>query len=198
MGRFLTTRWYPATRRPAPVPPQSEIPEPSVGTKLLADHELLEAHVVQNTHPGGHQGEERAGWAMQVAGTQWSTNVAASLGSRAFRVVDASIFPTLMRAGLNVPVIMAAEKAAAMIANRRNTAPFKVRIEEVLPIGRRSITPLVRPRYHAAMQRSKRQFWHQKYAPDWTAGLDFTVLWPNISAMCHSKMNAHRKLLIIQ
>jgi 5-(hydroxymethyl)furfural/furfural oxidase len=37
------------------------------------------------------------------------------IGVEGLRVVDASIFPTIMTAGTNLPVLMAAEKAAAMV-----------------------------------------------------------------------------------
>jgi 5-(hydroxymethyl)furfural/furfural oxidase len=90
--------------------------------RLLANADSLDATVARNVLPGGH-----------VAGTcrmgdpgQRETVVDSGCRLRdllGLRVVDASIFPTLMTAGTNLPVMMAAEKAAEMIrADRRKMA----------------------------------------------------------------------------
>lgn len=44
------------------------------------------------------------------------------IGVEGLRVVDASIFPTLMNAGPNLPVLMAAEKVSAMAIEDRRSA----------------------------------------------------------------------------
>jgi choline dehydrogenase-like flavoprotein len=46
------------------------------------------------------------------------------LGVEGLRVVDASIFPTPMTGGTNLPVIMAAEKAADIVLKDRTVAPL--------------------------------------------------------------------------
>lgn len=48
------------------------------------------------------------------------------VGVEGLRVVDASIFPTLMNAGTNFPVMMAAEKVSEMIIEDRRAAPHTV------------------------------------------------------------------------
>jgi 5-(hydroxymethyl)furfural/furfural oxidase len=81
---------------------------------LLNNATALENHVMSNTQIGGHPaGTCRLGDAAR------DTTVVDSrcrvVGVDGLRVVDASIFPTLMRAGPNLPVMTAAEKAATMI-----------------------------------------------------------------------------------
>ena len=82
---------------------------------LLADEEALRAYVLAATYVGAHPaGTCRLGdpaQAMTVVDSRCRV-----VGVEGLRVVDASIFPTLMRAGPNIPVMMSAEKAAVMIA----------------------------------------------------------------------------------
>lgn len=85
---------------------------------LLADESRLGDFVKQAVLPGGHvSGTCRMGHPAH------SETVVDSrcrvVGMEGLRVVDASIFPTLMAAGTNLPVMMAAEKAAAMIVGDR-------------------------------------------------------------------------------
>jgi 5-(hydroxymethyl)furfural/furfural oxidase len=88
---------------------------------LLADPEALEQHVVSQTHPGAH-----VGGTCRMGDPQAPETVVDSacrvVGVEGLRIVDASIFPTLMRAGPMVPVMMAGEHAAALIrAERKET-----------------------------------------------------------------------------
>lgn len=82
---------------------------------LLADKGALDAVVQQAALPGGHvAGTCRMGDpGNKMTVTDSHCRV---VGLRGLRVVDASIFPTLMAAGTNLPVMMAAEKVAAGIA----------------------------------------------------------------------------------
>ena len=82
---------------------------------ILESEAALEQHVLTHAVPGGHPtGTCRMG------DTERKDTVIDSrcrlAGVEGVRVVDASIFPTPLRAGTNLPVMMAAEKAAAMIA----------------------------------------------------------------------------------
>jgi 5-(hydroxymethyl)furfural/furfural oxidase len=81
---------------------------------LLHDLPLLEMHVLQNVHPGGHPGGTCKIGSARSADTVVDERCRV-VGVDGLRVVDASIFPSLMRAGLNLPVMMAAEKAAVMM-----------------------------------------------------------------------------------
>jgi 5-(hydroxymethyl)furfural/furfural oxidase len=81
---------------------------------VLADEAALESFVMRGVLPGGHvAGSCRMGDAAQRETVVDSR--CRVLGVEGLRVVDASIFPTLMAAGTNLPVMMAAEKAAVMI-----------------------------------------------------------------------------------
>jgi 5-(hydroxymethyl)furfural/furfural oxidase len=75
------------------------------------------------SNPGGHpMGTCRMGdSADPQAVTDSSCRV---LGVEGLRVVDASIFPTPMTGGTNLPVIMAAEKAADIVLKDRTVAPL--------------------------------------------------------------------------
>ena len=82
---------------------------------LLEDEAALEAHILDNAQPGGHPGGTcRLGDPLDEATVVDSR--CRVVGIEGLRVVDASIFPTLMRSGTNLPTMMAAEKAAVMIA----------------------------------------------------------------------------------
>ncbi len=82
---------------------------------FIDDDAAVEAYVTAAALPGAHP----AG-TCQMGDPARDTSVVDSrcrvIGIDGLRVVDASIFPTLMRAGPNIPVMMAAEKAATMIA----------------------------------------------------------------------------------
>lgn len=93
---------------------------------LIRDPEAATALVKANTSPSTHpSGTCRLGHPNdKEAVTDSRCRV---LGVDNLRVVDTSIFPNLMTAGTNIPVIMAAEKAAAMaIEDLRATAPVAV------------------------------------------------------------------------
>lgn len=81
---------------------------------MLEDDEAFEKYVLTNTMAGGHPtGTCRLGDASQpdtVVDSRCKV-----VGVDGLRVVDASIFPTPLRAGTNLPSMMAAEKAASMI-----------------------------------------------------------------------------------
>jgi 5-(hydroxymethyl)furfural/furfural oxidase len=81
---------------------------------LLADDETLRSYVKAAVQTGAHH----SGTCRMGDPAQTSTVVDSRcrvVGVDGLRVVDASIFPSLMRAGPNIPVMMAAEKAAVMI-----------------------------------------------------------------------------------
>lgn len=80
---------------------------------LFADEEQLRAAIRQSASIGHYCGSCRMG-----DPAQRSTVVDSRckvVGVDGLRVVDVSIFPALMAAGTNLPVMMAAEKASAMI-----------------------------------------------------------------------------------
>jgi 5-(hydroxymethyl)furfural/furfural oxidase len=81
---------------------------------ITATAATLEHYVLTQTTPGGHPtGTCRLGDSAQddtVVDSRCRV-----IGVDGVRVADASIFPTPMRAGTNLPVMMAAEKAATMI-----------------------------------------------------------------------------------
>ena len=93
---------------------------------ILGDAEATARLILAQTSPTTHPaGTCRLGRPDQrEAVTDFRCRV---IGVEGLRVVDASIFPTLMTAGLNLPVIMAAEKAAQMaVEDRRKTSPAAV------------------------------------------------------------------------
>lgn len=82
---------------------------------VIGDREAVRALVAASVVPGGHvAGTCRMGDpAQRLTVTDSRCRV---VGLNGLRVVDTSIFPTLMAAGTNLPVMMAAEKAAKMIS----------------------------------------------------------------------------------
>ncbi len=93
---------------------------------LIRDPEATTALVKTNTSPSTHpSGTCRLG---NLADKQAVIDSRCRvIGLDNLRVVDASIFPNLMTAGTNIPVIMAAEKAAAMaMEDLRATSPAAV------------------------------------------------------------------------
>lgn len=93
---------------------------------LIRDPEAAAALVKTNTSPSTHpSGTCRLG---NLADKQAVIDSRCRvIGVDNLRVVDTSIFPNLMTAGTNIPVIMAAEKAAAMaIEDLRATSPAAV------------------------------------------------------------------------
>lgn len=88
--------------------------------EVIADPDALRQEVLRSVMPGGHV----AGTCRMGDPTRDDTVTDSRcrvVGVDGLRVVDASIFPTLMAAGTNLPVMMAAEKASSMILedNRR-------------------------------------------------------------------------------
>ncbi|HKY82164.1 MAG TPA: GMC family oxidoreductase [Sphingobium sp.] len=82
--------------------------------EVLADEANLEMALKFGTIPGAHPvGTCRMGDPAQK--TTVLDSRCRVVGMEGLRVVDASIFPTIMCAGPNLPVMMAAEKAATMI-----------------------------------------------------------------------------------
>jgi 5-(hydroxymethyl)furfural/furfural oxidase len=81
---------------------------------IIADDETLRNYVKAAVQPGAHHsGTCRMGdpaQPMTVVDSRCRV-----VGVDGLRIVDASIFPSLMRAGPNIPVMMAAEKLAVMI-----------------------------------------------------------------------------------
>jgi 5-(hydroxymethyl)furfural/furfural oxidase len=90
---------------------------------LLADPGRLPALLRTISNPGGHpMGTCRMGdTADPKAVTDSYCRV---LGIEGLRVVDASIFPMPMTGGTNLPVIMAAEKAADIVLKDRTVVPL--------------------------------------------------------------------------
>lgn len=82
--------------------------------ELSQEGPLLRSLIRHTTLPGGH-----VSGTCQMGSTNAPNSVTNSqcqvIGVSGLRVVDASIFPTLMTAGTNLPVMMAAEKVAASI-----------------------------------------------------------------------------------
>ncbi|RXT54252.1 GMC family oxidoreductase [Bradyrhizobium betae] len=88
-------------------------------SSILADADNLPAFVKSIVYPGGHPG----GTCQMGPKNQTSAVVDSRCrvwGVEGLRVVDASIFPTLMSGGTNIPTMMAAEKAADLILEDRN------------------------------------------------------------------------------
>jgi 5-(hydroxymethyl)furfural/furfural oxidase len=87
--------------------------------RLLADADRLPEVLRKISNPGGHpMGTCRMGdGADSQAVTDSDCRV---IGIDGLRVVDASIFPTPITGGTNIPVIMAAEKAADIMLRDRN------------------------------------------------------------------------------
>ena len=81
---------------------------------LLADDDTIRSYVAAAVQAGAHHSGT-----CRMGDPANDTTVVDSrcrvVGVEGLRVVDASIFPSLMRAGPNIPVMMCAEKAAAMI-----------------------------------------------------------------------------------
>lgn len=81
---------------------------------IIADDDALRNYVKAAIQPGAHHsGTCRMGDPAQP--TTVVDSRCRVVGVDGLRVVDASIFPSLMRAGPNIPVMMSAEKAAVMI-----------------------------------------------------------------------------------
>jgi 5-(hydroxymethyl)furfural/furfural oxidase len=88
---------------------------------ILAEPEKLPDFVRSVTAMGGHPaGTCRLGGSEDLEAVVDSR--CRVIGVEGLRIVDASIFPTLMTAGTNVPVIMSAEKAADMAIQDRRTS----------------------------------------------------------------------------
>ncbi|UZW57459.1 GMC family oxidoreductase N-terminal domain-containing protein [Sphingobium sp. JS3065] len=82
--------------------------------EIIDDPEAVRTQVAQSTLAGGHSaGTCRMGDPGQD--TTVTDSRCRVVGVDGLRVVDTSIFPTLMAAGTNIPVMMAAEKASNMI-----------------------------------------------------------------------------------
>ena len=81
---------------------------------LLANEEKLRTTVKYGTMPSGHCSGTCAMGDPDQRNTVLDSRCRV-VGVDGLRVVDASIFPTVMAAGTNLPVMMAAEKAATMI-----------------------------------------------------------------------------------
>jgi 5-(hydroxymethyl)furfural/furfural oxidase len=81
---------------------------------VFDDERLCDQFVFENVSPGGHHvGTCRMGPKNHQASVTDSR--CRVIGVDGLRVVDASIFPTPLTAGTNLPVMMAAERAADMI-----------------------------------------------------------------------------------
>ncbi|AEG50949.1 Choline dehydrogenase [Sphingobium chlorophenolicum L-1] len=88
--------------------------------EVIEDPDAVRAQVAQSTLAGGHSaGTCRMGDPGQD-GTVTDSRCRV-VGVEALRVADTSIFPTLMAAGTNIPVMMAAEKTARMINEDRRS-----------------------------------------------------------------------------
>lgn len=82
--------------------------------EVIDNPEAVDAQLAQSTLAGGHSaGTCRMGDPGQDSTVTDSHCRVVGVGG--LRVIDTSIFPTLMAAGTNIPVMMAAEKAADMI-----------------------------------------------------------------------------------
>jgi 5-(hydroxymethyl)furfural/furfural oxidase len=90
--------------------------------ELLREPDALPALLQRICNPGGHpMGTCRMGDPSDPdAVTDSSCRV---IGVGGLRVVDASIFPTPMTAGTNIPTIMAAERVAELALRERHTSP---------------------------------------------------------------------------
>ncbi|WP_176593231.1 GMC family oxidoreductase [Sphingobium sp. EM0848] len=89
-------------------------------SEVLADSDALREEVLRSVLPGGHvAGTCRMGNPAQKATVLDSR--CRVVGVDGLRVVDASIFPTLMAAGTNLPVMMAAEKVSDMMTKDRRS-----------------------------------------------------------------------------
>lgn len=104
-------------------------------TSTLRDVAAMDGAVLSHVLGGGHlTGTCRMG---RLADCEAVTDSRCRvIGIHGLRVVDASIFPTLMTAGTNLPAMMAAEKAAAMAIEEQRAAHTS---RPISPMSRQAI-----------------------------------------------------------